>query len=112
MKKADKILSYYGITHDAPNGYQLLAKSKKYAVVLMHGSFRVENLKGLYPVEVPYVDVPPELADTYLGYLLGWKDEEKGYKREAKANGTRQFDLECDQMFDDEHTELYPESVN
>ena len=93
------------------NKYQELAKSTKFAVVIINGQHRVENLKGPYADEVPHIDIPPQLAEIYLDYLLGYKDEEPGFKREAKANGIRQFNLECEQMFDDEHSELYPEST-
>ena len=110
-KKIERVLNNAEIVYNAPNGYQLIAKTAKYALVLMHGCFRVENWKGVYFKEVQHIEIPPELADQYLDYLLGWKYADKGEKQEAKADGIRQFNLECDEMFNDEHTELYPESV-
>lgn len=107
--KLEQTLRNWGITVDG--NYQVLAKTAKYAVVLVHGCTRVENLTGMYHELVPHVEVPVEFAGIYLDYLFGYKDADKGYKREVKSDGIRQFNLECDQMFDDEHTELYPESV-
>lgn len=108
-KKLRSMMSNHGIL--IIGIYQVLAKTARYAVVLVNGNPRVENLKGMYHELVPHVEIPVELADEYLGYLLGYKDADKGYKRETKADGVRQFNLECDEMFDMEHTELYPESV-
>jgi len=94
------------------NGYEILGKTKRYALVKVHGTFRVENLNGMYVKEVPHVEIPKPLSEQYLDYLFGHAEAEPGYKREEKANNHRQFDLECDEMFDHEHTVLYPESVS
>jgi hypothetical protein len=81
-------------------------KTSKYELIAIRGGYRVENIKGMYKTEVPYVEIPRELFEEFLDYLVNFKDIEL-----TKAEGKLEFDRLCDTMFDEEHTELYPESV-
>lgn len=86
--------------------YEVLANTRRYAVVMCRGLFRVENWKGLYAEDVPHVEIPRELKEFYLDLLLGHTEAPRGERREAKREGTMQFEHLCDEMFDHEHTVL------
>jgi len=47
-----------------------------------------------------------KLADEFMDYLVNYRDLEM-----TKTQGKLEFDRYCDNMFDEEHTELYPDSV-
>jgi len=77
----------------------------------MKTDINIENFNGIYMKEVPYIEIPENQAQIFLDYLFYYKDENPKYKKESKLEGIRQFNLECEDMFNDEHSELYPESV-
>lgn len=88
------------------NGYETIVGTSKYGLVKIHNTYRIENYKGMYKKEVPYVEIPKELADEFMDYLVNYRDLDL-----TKTQGKLEFDKYCDNMFDEEHTELYPDSI-
>jgi hypothetical protein len=87
--------------------YKELFGTKTYMVVEVNGTYRVENRKGPYAKEVPHIEIPKEMIDSpFPEWLVDYKEFEM-----TKAEGKQQFDSYCEMMFDEEHSELYPESV-
>ena len=106
-KMIDKVKNFkQSVNEQTINGYETIAGTTKYSLVKIHNTFRIENIKGMYKKEVPYVEIPKELVEEFTDYLINYRD--LGY---SKIEGKLEFDKYCDNMFDEEHTELYPDSV-
>jgi len=88
------------------SGYETIVSTIKYGLVKINDIYRVENYKGMYKKEVPYIEIPKELADEFMEYLVNYRDLEI-----SKREGILGFNNYCNNMFDEEHTELYPDSV-
>jgi hypothetical protein len=82
------------------NGYEIIAKTEKYGVVKVNGTFRVEDYTHKYK-EIPHIEIPKELCNEFLDYLVNYK--EIGIKKLA---GKLEFNEQCDKMFDDEYDEM------
>jgi len=77
--------------------------TSKYIITKVYGTWRVENIKGLYEKEVPWIEVPRELVEwEFTNWLVDFKEYEL-----TKQEGKEVFNSYCDMMFDEEHTELY-----
>jgi len=83
----------------------ILAKTAKYEIEIVNGLYRVNN-KSRYKKEVPFIEIPKEMVDDLLIFIKYYRLHEI-----TRPEGITEFNNFCDIMFDDEHTELYPESV-
>lgn len=88
------------------NTYDTIAETPKYSLVKAMGGFRIENHKGFYSKQIPYMEIPKQLFEQLLDYLINYKSYDM-----TKSEGRKEFYEICDNMFDEEHTELYPSSV-
>jgi hypothetical protein len=90
------------INDQSNNEYLTIANTLKYGLVKFHNQYRIENYKGLYQKEVPYIEIPEELANQFIDYLINYKDFEI-----TKIEGKLEFNKYCDNMFTEEYIELY-----
>ncbi len=80
--------------------YNIIAKTKKYALVTQDDMYLVENIEGLHAEEVPHLYITGNQFDRFKDYLLGHKVEPQAKVRsQMKSDGTKGFDRECDDMF-------------
>jgi hypothetical protein len=91
---------------ESSNEYETLASTSKYGISKVRGGYRIDNYKGLYHKILPYIDIQKVLADELMELLINYKDYEM-----TKSEGVKEFNKQCDEMFDEEHSELYPSSV-
>lgn len=95
--------------NESNNNYKQLVKTDKYAVSVQGNTFRLENIKGRYADDLPYLNITKEQADRYITFLNKYKSETAAdVKQLAKIDVFTKFNKMCDTLFENEHELKFP----